>query len=131
MKHTAACLFFCLLIFFAKSQNKYHFIIQDKAKDRLPYASLSWFKAAGFSANDAGVVSVTADTPIDTVIVSTIGYKTLYASINDLEKRNDSFVITLAPQESFLQPVTNFSAKKADDIGIQERQTSFISNNYR
>lgn len=127
---------FLFLLFFIvnqtySQQNNYHFIIQNKAQERLPYASLSWFKAAGFSANAAGVVSVSVDTPIDSVIVSTIGYKTLYTSISDLEKRKDSFVITLTTQEDLLPPVTIFSAKRDSDIGIQDRQTSFISNNYR
>ena len=30
-----------------------------------------------------------------------------------------------------MPPVTIFSAKRDSDIGIQDRQTSFISNNYR
>jgi hypothetical protein len=124
-------LFFITINQAYSQQNKYHFIIQNKANERLPYASLFWFKPAGFSANEAGVITVTVDTPIDSIIVSTIGYKTLHTTLRELQNKNDSFVIILSPQESLLPSVKVFSTKNSGDFGIQEKQTSFISNNYR
>lgn len=112
-------------------QNKYNFIIQNKANERLPFASLYWPRSAGFSANKEGVISITSDSPIDSIIVSSIGYKTIQTNISSLQKSNDSIVVVLTPQESILPSVTIFSKTNETDLGIQERQTSFISNNYR
>jgi hypothetical protein len=127
----------CLLLFQLfvsqsySQQNKYHFIIQNKFNERLPYASLFWEKSTGFSANAMGILSVTTETPIDSIFVSSIGYKTLHTAIRQLQIRNDSIVVILSPQESVLPTLTIFSSSKDRDIGIDERQTSFFSNNYR
>lgn len=112
-------------------QNKYHFVIQNKFNERLPYASLFWEKSTGFSANAMGVLSVITETPIDSIFVSSIGYKTLHTAIRQLQIRNDSIVVILSPQESTLPSITVHSTKNVSDLGIQEGQTSFLSNRYR
>lgn len=130
-------LFRFLIIFFLyinqaySQQNQYHFIIKNKDNQRLPYASISWFKSAGFSANEMGVLSISSNTPIDSIVVANIGYRTLYTPIKYLEKINDSFLVTLSSQESELPPITIFSGKKNAEFGVDERHTSFISNGYK
>jgi len=126
-------LIFCLILFFniCNAQNRYILKINNNEGKFLPYASISWGKFNGITANQYGIVEIEANLIIDTITVSCVGYIQKDFTIRSFEKNQDTIQLYLNNQESILNPVIVFSKEKSIELGIYKKQTSFISNKYR
>ncbi len=124
-----------LIIFFlwlpSFAQNEYLISVKNKLGDRISYASISWGKSTGVSANEAGVVRISNTTPIDTIYASSVGYPIQTARLAQLPRKGDTLLVILSEQTAFLPRITVFAKQKVSDVGITETETSFISNRYR
>lgn len=124
--------FYLFLVSYSSiSQYNYLFVIENKNGDRLPYASISWGRSNGVSANEHGIVKFSSSNLIDTIYASNIGYSVSTTTIENLEKVNDTLRILLEFDQPFLPPITLFSKEKNVVVGITDPETSFISNRYR
>ncbi len=124
-----------LIIFFVSislyAQNEYLISVNNKLGNRIPYASISWGKTNGVSANEKGVAKISNTAQIDTIYASSVGYPIQTLRLNDLPRNGDTILVILSEQTSTLPPITVFAKENISEVGIKETETSFISNRYR
>lgn len=121
--------FFLSVSLFA--QYEYLVSVHNKLGNKIQYASISWGKTTGISANESGIAKISSTSPIDTIYTSSVGYPIQSFLIKDLPRSGDTICIMLFEQNDFLPHITIFSKEKMSEVGITEKETSFISNRYR
>jgi hypothetical protein len=131
MKYFSSFLFFFFLSVSLFAQYEYLVSVHNKLGNKIQYASISWGKTTGISANESGIAKISSTSPIDTIYASSVGYPIQSFLIKDLPRSGDTIRIVLFEQNDFLPPITIFSKEKIAEVGITEKETSFISNRYR
>jgi hypothetical protein len=131
MKYFSSFLFFFFISISLLAQYEYLISVHNKLGNKIQYASISWGKTTGVSANESGIAKISSTSPIDTIYASCVGYPIQSFLLNNLPRSGDTIRIVLFEQSAVLPPITIFSKEKISEVGITENETSFISNRYR
>lgn len=131
MKNFVSFLIFFFVIVSVNAQSQYLISVRNKLGYGIPYASISWGKITGISANSIGFAKISNSSVIDTIYVSSVGYPIQTLRIKDLPITADTILVILSEQTVSLPPLTVFAKEKISEVGITETETSFISNRYR
>lgn len=106
---------FCNYFFVSISlyaQNEYLISVNNKLGNKLPYASISWGKTNGISANEKGVAKISNTDQIDTIYASSVGYPIKTLRLKDLPRNGDTILVMLSEQTANLSPITVFCKRK-------------------
>jgi hypothetical protein len=109
-------------------------LLDAKTKQPIPFASISTKKKDFIDySDDKGLVSITIDLSLDTLLVTDMNYKEVFVSVNNI---NDNDVIYLEELQNELQTVcvkasrTKYSNKDNPAVALIKKVIEEKSNNY-